>query len=560
LYDGVKSTPSLNKLIANLNIVGTKNRNGSCVRLKECENVWVALCNLTPTPKKKIEQGGCVSVDADSENCRITSNDFNGINNSNVQRGGGLAVTDSDDILVDHNRFLRTNAEIGGGGAFAEESENLLIQRNTFLLCEAENYGGGIGLRGTTVSDIVTIRFNLLCGNIAESGGGIGIVGEDESQFVPPPPSTIAGAIDFLSRFTALSTTGVTATIDNNCIFLNKSVIRPPSKFTGGGGIYITPEDSDDSMILNNQIIGNSSARDGGGIMFTNLILRGVLAQGNNISLNTAEDDAGGIYVTVFSGATLVENEILGNQARNEGGGIHVTGGSRVIMTKNSVSQNSAPANGGGISLRNSRVDSISDFVVGNSTDGDGAGIYLAGKETGVGNAIFRSIPPYFKGEDLFVASNTAGGRGGGLAVFRQTTTVAGIPRNFQLAYVTVCDSFFANNTGAPVFGAANANQIWVFGIQDTSVLTFYTGSTPVSIFPPISSLINARLNLLDYFEGLTSGSAPIPKITPLIKNNALLGGLSSFLIQSTTVRVEDGSNTFLNPGDQLVTDILYPP
>ena len=121
---------------------------------------------------------------------------------------------------------------------------------------------------------------------------------------------------------------------------------------------------------------------------------------GNQINNNTAEDDGGGVYLSVMAKALFKNNDISFNIAWKAGGGVRASLGSDIEMTQDSIHDNQCsfhfepdPADlmngGGGVATRNS------DLILTN--------VILA-----------NNINHAFAGGGIFFASSSEGAIGGG--------------------------------------------------------------------------------------------------------------------------------------------------
>ncbi len=105
-----------------------------------------------------------------------------------------------------------------------------------------------------------------------------------------------------------------------------------------GGGIQGGYEGHRTHAIIENNVITNNVAWDGGGIVYCGGIIRS-----NLLTSNSAKDDGGGIH---RCSGVIVGNRIIGNQAGDHGGGIAK---SDAAIRNNVICRNSAGDQGGGL-------------------------------------------------------------------------------------------------------------------------------------------------------------------------------------------------------------------
>lgn|GEM_PF-809571 len=220
----------------------------------------------------------------------------------------------------------------------------------------------------------------------------------------------------------------------------------------GGGGIYTGSNST--LTIINSFITGNSSEVVGGGILCLgeNPIIKHCL-----ISENSAREDGGGIYFSVFSAGGIISNcAIIENTADSSGGGIRCYFASPNIDSCN-ISYNSAIGGyGGGLNLGGSSDPSISRCIISHNTAYmKGGGIY----------AYSESHPQI---DNCIISSNSAtvDGWGGGAyfnswsdPLFNNNIIESNIgDGGIYIMYTNVSDveiyyNDFFNNQGGPVLG-----------------------------------------------------------------------------------------------------------
>lgn len=192
------------------------------------------------------------------------------IDNESQNFGAGIMA---DVSMVTQNLIARNVAQEQGGGILAQLST---VMSNTIIGNYAQK-GGGIYANNSTVNS------NAVYNNIAEEqGGGIYVLQGGH--------------------------------VSGNIVYGN-SVTGPSPSGGTGGGIY-----SENSTILNNQVIGNDSIYQGGGIF----------AKFSTVSSNTLTANSavlgGGVYAdaSIVSSNTIANNEVIGYSS--DGAGAYIYG------------------------------------------------------------------------------------------------------------------------------------------------------------------------------------------------------------------------------------------
>lgn len=115
----------------------------------------------------------------------------------------------------------------------------------------------------------------------------------------------------------------------------------------------------------------------------------------NEIDSNLAEDDGGGVYMTILARTEFSDNNIHNNRSKKSGGGIRASGGSDFKLKRDYIHHNTANAahesgsGGGGISIRNCSIDLTDVRIEDNVVEGwAGGGIFFASTSEG-GTFIF---------------------------------------------------------------------------------------------------------------------------------------------------------------------------
>jgi parallel beta-helix repeat protein len=199
--------------------------------------------------------------------------------------------------------------------------------------------GGGIFCSGSAP----TIQYNVITGNAANNGGGIGAV------YVSP------------------------VVITHNVIFENSANVTP-GRIGGGGAMAIAY--SSDAEVSHNDMYDNYSGMAGGAIAFGFDCDPKVM--NNTISNNVANDYGGGIQIYSNTAGTFENNTIMGNSSLGSrgAGGISCRLGSHSVIANNVITDNSCVTYGGGIRcFDDATATIINNLIFGNGADISGGGI-----------------------------------------------------------------------------------------------------------------------------------------------------------------------------------------
>ncbi len=168
--------------------------------------------------------------------------------------------------------------------------------------------------------------------------------------------------------------------IVNSAIQHNQAYYDTPSGAYGhhGGGINL--RDSNCILISNNTVSDNTSTC--GGICIRDSDHATV--QANDISNNTVAGSCGGLRIWDSDNAQVLNNDITGNTADYDGAGLYLSRSDGAYISGNLIEDNTGlrvgdqGGHGGGIFIYESNGTSLSNNTVsGNSTAGNGAGVYL---------------------------------------------------------------------------------------------------------------------------------------------------------------------------------------
>ncbi len=407
--------------------------------------------------------GGVYVSDGDVNMTSSTSSSY--ISSNEAVNGAGVFVGEKGNFIMSDSLSnlsnVSNNISTGNGGgvyvdANASLSRNLFgsftmnggeIARNTAILGAGVFVGGVINSAEDYYLGEFTMNKGLITLNIAsESGGGVYSTG----LFVMRNKGS-QNVISSITLNTAINGAGVfvaggSLNLESGAISSNGDI-----DFTNGGGLYLTSTlNNYSSYILDNVIISDNEALNGGGIYYERGVVtyKGVKLYENEaayggglyvagdesalcinsgeISDNTATN-GGGVYVA--SGTfnfgnenSSVESAIISDNSATNGGGIYANGVSEKLaylnITKASISSNTVSGSGGGLYIGEDCIADIKTSVQINNnktsslTSSEGGGIYISSKAT-TGEVEQKSVISAsfignyaYKGGAMFVSSS----------------------------------------------------------------------------------------------------------------------------------------------------------
>ncbi|WP_028569131.1 hypothetical protein [Salinispora tropica] len=263
-----------------------------------------------------------------------------------------LTVDTDGDLTLNKLKITggQTAADEDGGGILVNTGGKLIIGYSAITRNIASDNGGGIANNGTAIVSNSTVSHNT-AGSI---GGGVVSVGVLDIRASHVSANTaLAGAAGVFS--------GGTTRIKRGTITANHAQVG-----NVGGLVVLGTGTVSDTRITNN------TAPEGGGVVLGSggqLTLRSVTIAGNtartgrsgglgidpnasvvvedSIIKNNDAIDGGGIYS--FAEVVLRRTVLTGNQAGNEGGGIYNTSDGEINLFSTKIMKNVAITDGGGI-------------------------------------------------------------------------------------------------------------------------------------------------------------------------------------------------------------------
>ncbi|MBN1315599.1 MAG: hypothetical protein JXA42_09035 [Anaerolineales bacterium] len=312
------------------------------------------------------------------EGLDITGGNSMGLGGFHSANSGGGLYTHQASVVIDNVRILNNVANtaiesIGyGGGIFTESC-------GEFSLSNSEIYNN------STAGD-----YGCCGGIFIKCMGEVSIFGNKISE-----NRSLAGLMDGCSVGGMYAGSEISATIRDNNI-LNNFAFGP------GGGLAVGGEGVTHTIIINNQISGNSSSLFGGGIFIwydSNVVYLG----GNTIYSNTvvSDDDrgGGGVYVGIRSkDVTLANNVIAGNRLDGNGlgAGVNVDEFTQCRFIHNTLARNSG-GDGTGVYLDTNSNASMTNTILVSHT----IGIYAGESSTVTLEATLWGASDWANGIDL---------------------------------------------------------------------------------------------------------------------------------------------------------------
>ncbi len=306
-------------------------------------------------------QGGTFVMNGGTiENCGIDggSNCYGGgvavFNSGYFEMNGGTinkCYAKSDYEVQDYDRQYTAM----GGGVFVSGGSVFTMNNGTISNCEATNFGGGVAMVGAGNINKLNSRFNLISGTISgnKASGGAGVFASG-FHYAKVNPISMNATIDGISVPSFGGTSGGTESIaaSNPGLFINGGLITENTA-TGtydsstylfpkglGGGILVS-FNGNTAFQIHNAKINSNNAEYGAGISSfyskTNADIDGCEIIGN-----TAAKNGGGVYLTRNSTdakTTIKNTTITGNTSGDRGAGVYYDNTSSLYISGANVIQ-----------------------------------------------------------------------------------------------------------------------------------------------------------------------------------------------------------------------------
>ena len=397
-----------------------------------------------------------------SKDSTLTISDCTATGGVNDYQAGTLtgataaAIVLRDDIIRDkakrgtkfelYGGILKNNHNIKSGGQVQQYGHSVFNMYGGMITGGYTTYSGGAV--STEVESVCNIYGGYLIKNKAKSnagaiyakGGTVNIYGgtfkNNLVSYEDTKNNSLGGAIYVCASSTLNMKGGL---ITGNEAYKGGGVFTLRSKvnISGGtisynkskenaGGIFIATKCE---FNVTGGIISNNKGAIGGGLGFYDAsgTMRNV-----TISNNTAENRAGGVYVTRDSKVTMINCKIINNSAPTYAGGIYIDRGTDLTLTKTTIQGNESKASGGFMANNDGVTATFNDvkFIGNKAYEGDGGGMavmnhavvtiksgeFKENEATNSGGAIFIR-KAYLVVEDILVENNKAVASGGGMEI-----------------------------------------------------------------------------------------------------------------------------------------------
>ena len=295
------------------------------------------------------------AINGDNITISITNNTFS--NNTAVDDGGSIVLTDGSVATIINNNFLSNSARDTGGVVHLLQESIAHIFNCTFLLSTAQNDGGALHASGSSV-EVTNCTFT---DNSAVNNGGAMIARLNSSLVVLA--STFSGN-------SAAQSGGVIHIEESSSGKVIESVFRSNRGGNTGGVISLSTLSNvtitASNFTQNRANLGGAlSAESSSFISFDTVLLNDKVVDGeiiidNNTALSDfnsggALSEGGGIYLSesrLFLGTKI---NIFNNVATKSGGGIYATDSSITVRGAVQLGNNRAML-GGALSLADSKL------------------------------------------------------------------------------------------------------------------------------------------------------------------------------------------------------------
>ncbi len=227
--------------------------------------------------------------------------------------------------------------------------------------------------RGMYIAPGVTVTLEglqLVGGNAAGMGGGGSPSYLDAGGGLYADRGTVTISDCLFADNIAASAGGVY--VNSGAFVMQSSVITANVAITGNaGGLYISSPTI--ATIHHNHVSSNTAGFNGGGLYLAYGQSDSVVSD-NVLVDNRAGSSGGGIFMA--SWVTLINNQVISNSAGFNGGGLYVNGRSPLIGFNRFVGNDSA-SYGGGVFLSRDTAVFQANTVISNTSDRDGGGLLL---------------------------------------------------------------------------------------------------------------------------------------------------------------------------------------
>jgi predicted outer membrane repeat protein len=276
---------------------------------------------------------------------------------------------------------LGTGTRKDGGGILVERANNTIISSCAIRNCKAPGLGS-----------VVEILHPALFGE--GFGGGIAVYHSSPGVF-----GCLIEMNNARGRGKGIGVFGYGWPTIVDCTVQSNGLDSGGGRADGGGlGIEIATTNIEDPFALQNTTKATLATR-WDAPMLRRAKQNYVRIIDSRIKSNNAEDDGGGVYISVMSGVIMRSTTVSNNKAKNNGGGIRVTMGSRLLLrsgrtaciiqanvsNKDSEAVDDKGSGGGGLSVRNADLIDVKASLIWDNTalGWAGGGIYFLSSDEG---------------------------------------------------------------------------------------------------------------------------------------------------------------------------------
>ena len=454
--------------------------------------------------------------------------------------GGAMQITNAATANLYGGKICGNTAD-NGGGVFVVGADTVLNLLGTEISGNTAKNGGGVISQTHATS---YMKAGKITGNIATVSGAGFYVSTGTTLYMQGGEICQNEAID-----------GTTAKNGGGLYILSSTVEFTGGKVWGnkaasGAGMYSSAVMSGDKprnaviYIKDGALItDNHASLNGGAIMMSG---RGemttgegsmIIMTGGEISKNTAKN-AGGILTQTKSAMELSGGKITGNKANDGGGGIYISTGTKLTMTGGTITGNTAKSGGGGLFLLRS-TGIFKGGSISNNTAGSGGGIKNNGAKMDIYNlsVVGNDAVGTTAASGKYTAGN-AGGLWAGRAGYKKNGV-----QMYDTPVINIYNIYLADSTATgPAGGILIQSQGTVFNMYGGTITGNATeDSSGGGLY--LSSNVTANITGGTFTKNLaTNGSAIY-----IGNNNAKISGIKVYenhALNSATITVTGKTTT----------------
>ena len=303
------------------------------------------------------------------------------LTHGNTIKSGGAIGNDArrafkTNLTINNAIITGNTSTLLGGGIYNYGA--LTLQNSTVSNNSSAREGGGLDSLGTA-----NVQNSVVTGNNSSDGGG-GIFSGGSLSLQNSTVSSNVGGYNGGGLYARARYATDTISIQNSTLSSNVCLgvsLYNRGLYSGkGGGVFVRNlYSSITSLTIQNSVVTNNTANNGGGGLYLYGNNGPITVQSSVISNNTASSKGGGVCLNNPGQGSLVDSSTLaGNISFSNGGGLYQSSsksGYRVTLSNSTLSGNSAKGNGGGVDTRGS-LTLVNSTLSGNAASSYGGGIY----------------------------------------------------------------------------------------------------------------------------------------------------------------------------------------